>query len=221
MVFTNRFLSFLLIFVLLISGFSFIFGLEKIDSLGYTAKVVDTAFGSVSIEIERVISITTKDGNHIDFTSCVLLEDDFVINSEGAKDTFEACPNYQVMNLSVRNNGDAPVSVYISSNVVGGLHGGSFLASPSSTSDLLYKVSNTANIHYYGPGCEEGFLGPSNYTSFEVPDEQYVVCEILNTDIFGGQNSVIVNFELVIPSDVALGYNSVVVEFTAQEYFFP
>jgi len=172
--------------------------------------------GFISLDILSELSITTEDGSFIDFGQCKLLDRVFNITSDGLKDTFESCEYYERTNISVRNDGGVVATVTVKSNEVGALRNGSFLSSPSNVSDIAYKVSNEGREGNSG-GCLSG-IGPGSFSSFLVVDDEYEVCEQLGVDVVGGENSVVIDFELVIPDDVDVGFSTVLVTFTAFEY---
>jgi hypothetical protein len=214
MVISNKVLISLLVLAILSSALSVLVNLNALDSLYATSRVSDQGF--ISLDIPPRLSITTADGSFIDFGHCVLLNRVFNISSDGLKDTSESCKGYVVRNISARNNGNVLASVKIKSSVVGALHNGSFLQSPSNSSVIAYRISNSGRLSNKG-GCLEG-LGPSQYTSFAVVGEEYDVCEKLNFDSVGGNNSVVANFEIVVPFDVEIGFSEVVITFVADQF---
>lgn len=172
--------------------------------------------GFINLDIGKQLSITTIDGEFIDFGQCALLEREFNITSDGLKDTEESCQNFMQSNLSVRNNGNVPATLYIQTDMVGAANNGTFLQTPSNTSKIAYKIANEGRLGNEG-GCEES-IGPQNYTLFEQPNQEYDVCGRLGIAGFGGANSIVTNFEIVIPHDVDIGSSEVIITFTAEEY---
>ena len=215
--FSNKFLSLVLVLTLVVSASTVLLNLDKLNSLKYTSRAT-TDEGFISIVIDNRLSITTEDSPVINFGSCRLLGFDFNITSDGLKDTFDSCSSYQIRNISARNNGNRLANVYIKSDVVGARHGGTFLESQSNVSDIAFRVSNEGVSGNLG-GCF-GTLGPENYTSFYVAGEEYLVCEHLNSDAVGGENSVVANFEILIPGDVGVGFSEVLITFSAEEFLF-
>ena len=214
MIISNKILSTLLIITLIISSLSILSALNQLDALRHTSKATDQ--GQVLLIIRDSVSITTVDGPTIDFGACKLLGRTFNITSDYLLDTEESCPEYNQTNISARNNGNIPATLYIETDTVGALRGGTFLESPSSTSDLAYKISNEGRLGNQG-GCIQG-IGPQTYTPFFEANEQYMICEHLDHDSEGGTNSIIANFKVVIPEDVEIGLSLITVTFTAHEY---
>ena len=211
---SNKILATILIITLVISSISIFTALNQLDALKHTAKATDQ--GQVTLLIRESVSITTIDGPEIDFGACKLLGRTFNITSDYLKDTEESCPNYNQTNISARNNGNIPATLYIETDTVGALRGGTFLESPSNTSDLAYKITNEGRLGNQG-GCMQG-INATTYTPFFNPNEQYMICEHLNHDAEGGQNSIIANFEIVIPEDVGVGTSQITITFTAHEF---
>ena len=210
---SNRFLSLLLIVAIFFSFFSVFLSLNRLDSLKSTGFVVSDK-GMIRLEIDLFLSITSQDGDFIDFGPCKILDYDFVINSEGGEDTLTSCSNFHQSNISVRNDGDALAKITMNSNVVGALRGGSFLDSPSKTSDIKYKVSNIGRLGFEG-GCLEG-IGPLEYVPILESYVDHSVCDVLDSDYGRINNSVVINFEILVPSDTMVGSSNVDIRFSAQ-----
>ncbi len=214
--FSNAFLMSLLIAAIIFSLFSFFFVLGSFGSLSHTGfNVKDVKEGSISLSIIEYTAITTADSPAIDFRNCELLPGEyFIISSDGANETFKSCFGYEVSNISVRNSGTLPVEVWVSSNHVGELYGGDLLPSPSNNlSDVAYRVTNAGRAGNKG-GCLGDF--PDDFKSFnETYPSDFLVCDYLNKDILGGNNSVVVDFRFVIPEDVELGVTDLNIVFSA------
>ena len=209
---TNTVLILMLIATLLLTTINILISIHQIDAVkttGYTSE----REGTIDINILGTASITTIDSPTINFGQCNMLirgEDYFTINSEGTQETPESCTEYERQNISVRNNGNVPVMIYISTDNVGAIHGGNFLNSTSSTSDLEFKMTNAGLLGNQG-GCTSPDF--EEYVSFEEPDTYYLLCDYLTPAQEGGQNSIITDFQITIPEDIDVGLTEVQITF--------
>ena len=217
MINTNKVLTLILIASIVFSIGSTIHNLNRLTTPKTTSHAIQE--GTLSIKIESIVSITTVDSSEIYFGPCKLLETPnnyFTISSEGTNQTYDSCTTYQRNNISVRNNGNLNVLLYISSNAIGAVHGGTFLDSPSNLSDISFKITNAGRKNNKG-GCATPGLGFTNYVPFQEENYNYLICEELTSGLVGTQNSVVADFKITIPEDIPLGFASAQITFLAME----
>ncbi|MFP4567791.1 MAG: hypothetical protein ACLFN8_02505 [Candidatus Woesearchaeota archaeon] len=212
---SNKLLTLMLIITLAVSISSILININKLNAITTTGKsVYDQGF--ILLEIDQSVSITTIDGPFIDFGQCKLLGHSFNITSDGLKDTEESCEYFTQSNISVRNNGNIPARITMKTNDVGAGSGGTFLQTPTNTSQIAYKIANYGRAGNKG-GCTEN-LGPQEYTLINQTNQDFDVCERLEAAGRGENNSIITNFEIAIPEDVSIGNAEIIITYTAQEY---
>lgn len=209
---TNTVLIIMLTTTLILTTTNLLISINQIDAVkttGYTSE----REGTIDINIIGTASITTIDSPTINFGQCNMLirgEDYFKINSEGTQETLDSCTEYERQNISVRNNGNVPVMIYISTDNVGAVHGGDFLNSTSNTSNIEFKMTNAGLLGNQG-GCTTPDF--EEYISFEEPHTYYILCNYLNSEQEGGQNSIITDFQITIPEDIEVGLAEVQITF--------
>lgn len=209
-------LSLIIITLTIIIAISTLILITKLSS-EKTTSLATYDEGLITLEIEKRLSITTIDGEFIDFGQCALLGREFNITSDGLKDTENSCLNFNQTNISVRNNGNVLARIHIQTDKVGAANNGTFLQTLSNTSKIAYKITNAGRLGNEG-GCTQT-LGPQTFTVFEQSNQEYDVCERLEyIGLEGNNNSIIANFEILIPQDANLGLSEVIITFTAEEY---
>lgn len=214
MVNSKKVLSLLLASTLFVVVALVFVSLSMLDSFGITGYLIE-GHGALNLSIAPTISITTGEGDHIDFGNCKLLGYNMIITSDGLFDTFDSCSNYEIMNISLRNDGNIPLTILLSSDAVGASHNGSFLESPSNSSEIAYKVTNIGRLGNQG-GCT-GELGPVHYTPIENVSDEYLICDYLIPGPMGGFNSVVSDFKIVVPYDADVGNVNVTLTFIAMD----
>ena len=234
---SNKTLSVLLLAAIVVSlGGTFI-SLNRLGDLPTIGHATDT--GTVDLNIESLLSITTADSNAINFGTCELSGPDanqmITINSEtvgGLESAGEGdnggCEGYtEAVPIAVRNNGNVDVEVQMEVNNTGTAEGGTFLNSGdtgSTDSEFNYKLLDDGWVHVtsgdqMAGGCT-GNLGPGT-GSGDMTD--YVAFEstgLINacSDLASGStaNSFLAHFEIVIPDATSEG-DSIQITFEASE----
>jgi len=78
----------------------------------------------------------------------------------------------------------------------------------------MYKSENEGFASYVG-GCGGGLVG--SYTAFAAATTEYLICNNLTyQDTPTGANSLETHIQVIIPSDVPVGADSVTLTFTAE-----
>ncbi|MFT4261071.1 MAG: hypothetical protein ACMXX9_01410 [Candidatus Woesearchaeota archaeon] len=210
---SNKTLALFLLGAIVVSLGGTILSLNKLEQVSTTGLVTQT--GTIDLQINESVSITTQDNDLIDFGTCTPLTDSTTtINSEGSEDTTAACGAYTDRGIFVRNNGNVDVNVTIRSDTVGATQGGEFLNTTDGTSSLLYRTVNLGSAPNSG-GCGTGLV-PS-YTEFINPNEEYLVCGNLTTASVGGANSFETHIQIVIPDDAQPGVAGALLTFFAEQ----
>lgn len=205
---SNKTLALFLVGAIVISLGGTILSLNKLGSLSTTGMVT----GNVSLQIGQTLSITTEDGDAIDFGTCSPSATGVsIINSENGEDTATACDPYTGNGIFVRNNGNVNANITISPSAVGAAHGGSFLDSSSDTSAVAFRTVNEGFSSFQG-ACTSGLV--TSYTNLTQADTAVLACGNLG---FGSvDNSMEVHLQLYIPSDVPEGDDSIELTFQAE-----
>jgi hypothetical protein len=193
--------------------------LNKIGNSSMTGYAT-TATGSVNVTILGSASITTAEGNSVNFGTCTpATGTNATIDTENAANTSVVCAYYaqgNISNISVRNDGNANVTVTIYSSAVGRLDNttgvAAFLNSTSATSSLRYKVQNNGRSTYTG-GC----VASTNYaTAFRAFTQASYPTPACGKLIVGASaNSFVTQFQVNVPYDAPQGLTTVTITYSA------
>ena len=205
---SNKTLAIFLVAAIVVSVAGTMISLNKLQSVSYTG-FATTATGNVSVNIQSQLSITTSDGNTINFGQCTPQSgSDTTINSETQPSICESgtYPKY----ILVRNDGNVDANVTVQFSKVGKAQSGTFLDSTESTSSIAYKVVNDSSASYSG-GCIGSY--PSSYTTVSTANSEIQGC----TDLKYGDtyNSFETAVQIVVPYDAPVGSDSVILTYTA------
>ena len=216
MEFSNKSLAVLLLAVMVISLGGTILSLNRMNEIKTTG-YVSSATGTVNLSVSQSVSITTTDGNIVDFGSCSPSSGNGVttnVTSDVLEQTGTACISFTQSNISVRNDGNVNASVTINASAVGKADNasGAFLSSTSAKSSLMYKSTNAGRLTNLG-GCTGGTVG--SYAPFTQAGYGYPICTNLKAGIVGGDNSLVVDFKIVVPNDAPTGVSSDTIGFVA------
>ena len=206
---SNKTLAIFLVAAIVVSVAGTMISLNKLQSVSYTG-FATTATGNVSVNIQSQLSITTSDGNTINFGQCTPQSgSDTTINSESSPSicTGQSFPQ----NISVRNDGNVDANVTVQFSKVGKAQGGTFLDSTEGTSSIAYKVVNGSAGGTYHGGCIGSY--PSSYTTVSTANSEIQGC----TDLKYGDtyNSFVTDVQIVVPYDAPVGTDSVILTYTA------
>lgn len=215
---SNKTLAMFLLIAIVISLGSTVFYLNRLDRLQQETPTgfASTDTGTVSLNVQSQISITTADSDTLDFLNCYPNPTfHLFVNSELGKNTSGAIGNCTITNqnnISVRNDGNTNANVTIQADDVGEAQGGNFVAAQSSAaSALAYKVTNASRDAGSSGGCYGTMQ--STYTNFSTAATEYNACNNLSYGV-DTTNSIVVDFEIKLPSDALPGADSVTVTFT-------
>ncbi len=178
-----------------------------------------SATGNISITIQETLSITTADGNNINFGDCTPQSGaDSVINSEDTQDTPSVCSSFtdgygNNADILVRNDGNVYANVSINASDWGEAHGGTFIDGASDNSWLAYKTLNDSSHGTYGGGCMGSVQ--SGYTNITASYNTWMLgCS--NLTYAGDNNSFQFEVQAMLPQDATVGSSEVVFTFIAQ-----
>jgi hypothetical protein len=216
MEFSNKALAIFLLAAMVVSLGGTIISLNRLNEVK-TVGYATSATGIVQLTISQSLSITTADGNSVDFGSCTPPAGAGVtanVTSDILENTTASCTGYTQTNISVRNDGNVNATVSANSSAVGRANNasGAFLNSSSATSSLQFKSANAGRLTNTG-GCTAGTVGA--YTPFTEAGRPYIVCDNLKIGNIGGANSIVANFKIVIPNDAPTGVANTTIGFTA------
>lgn len=210
---SNKTLALFLLAAMVVSLGGTIMSLSHISDLSATGLVTDT--GTVDLEIETALSITTEDDNNIDFGECQPLAGvTGTINSEGTENTSEICDNFLAGNgIAVRNNGNVDALVNVSVSDVGAAQGGTFLDSTSDESSVAVRTVDLGSG--FDGGCQDGLIGSYDVFTAAGSSGMKTACSDLR---FGAsENSFLAHFQIDVPFDAPTGTSQLTVTFDAEE----
>ncbi len=215
---SNKALSMFLLAAIVVSLGGTIVSLNKLGSISTTGYATSDQ-GTVQLTVDASVSITTSDADTVNFGTCTPYSGGAVtINSENGSNTSGTngiCGYASIQNISVRNDGTVDANVTISASDVGDNAGsGTFLAATPDASDIAYKATN-ASRHASGQGgCSAAGVEFNVYHNFTTPNQPEPLCNNLT---WGGTgpNSVVTDYEIVVPSNVPAQSASVTIDFQA------
>ena len=213
---SNKSLAVFLLAVMVISLGGTFLVLNRIGSSSITG-YASSVSGTVNLSVSQSVSITTTDGNLVNFGTCLPSSGNGVttnVTSDVLEQTGTACTGFTQSNISVRNDGNVNASVTINASAVGKADNasGAFLSSTSAKSSLMYKSTNAGRLTNLG-GCTGGTVG--SYAPFTQAGYGYPICTNLRTGPVGGDNSLVVDFKIVVPNDAPTGAASSTIGFVA------
>ena len=211
MEFSNKALALLLLAAMVVSLGGTIISLNRLNEV-QTVGYATTATGTVQLNVQQALSITTTDGNSVDFKQCTPSTGAGVttnVTTDSLEQTGTGCPYYagaNVSNISVRNDGNVNATVTINSSVVGKADNGTgtFLSSSAATSSLQYKITSAGRGTNTG-GCTSIGNASGAYSAFASPSYGYYVCYNLKVAAVGGANSFVTHYKIVMPNDAPTG----------------
>lgn len=216
---SNKTLSILLLAAIVVSlGGTFV-SLNRLGAISTTARLTDEAGGTVGVTINETLSITT-DTDTISFGTCTLGDGGtgITISSNISGGNAEnSCPSFTASYIAVRNNGNIDANVTIESNVTGGTGEGAFMWTASASTGetaLRYKIIDDGDGTNSG-GCT-GTLGSASFTPFAAADTAYNACDDLKAEAEGGDNSILVHFQIVLPDNTAPTTDTALITFRAE-----
>jgi hypothetical protein len=208
---SNKALAILLLAAMVISLGGTMVSLNRMNQVEYVGRATSDQ-GIVNLSISETVSITTADGNLINFGSCQTNNFDLIVDSEAITPN---CSNYNasnlITNISIRNDGNVDVNVTARASNVGMAHEGTFLIDPTNSSWIAFKSINSSR----GPGVS-GCMGTltTNYQNFTNSTNEYLVCSNLT---FGAYDSVVTDYRVFVPAAVQAGISSTTLTFTAEK----
>lgn len=210
---SNRTLSYLLVVAIVASFTITLAGVNNVGILSFTGYST-TQPGDISMYVNSLVSITTVDNPTLSFGNCRLSHNNFIIiNSENTLNTSSACPEYEPGVITVRNNGNVNVQVTVSPSEIGTADGGFFLEN-STGSYIEYKIVNDGYPLPWQGGCVTGGF-PNSYQRFNSLSDFNVCTDLRSSANGNNQNSVSMEIQIGLPSDVNPGNYSVNFLFTA------
>ena len=211
---SNKILAAFLLAAIVVSLAGTIISVNKIGDLSTTGFA--TADGTASLEILEVLDITTEDSSSIGFGNCEIDSGaDLVLDStEDNAGVHGACDEYSSEVIAIRNAGNQRAAVTVQASDVGEAHNGTFLTSESGISYLAYKVNNAGVGSGNDGGCEGNLV--EEYTNFTEADQGLNLCD--NLHYVQDSNSVTMDVQTILPSDVDTGEYTVTFTYTAEVY---
>jgi len=215
---SNKALSMFLLAAIVVSLGGTIVSLNKLGSVSTTGYATDT--GTVQLTVAQSVSITTSDADTVNFGTCTPFPGGAVtINSENGSNTSGAngiCGYASIQNISVRNDGTVDASLNISASNVGDNAGsGTFLDSTPDASDIAYKVTNASRQGGSSGGCSASTTPFGVYKNFTVSGQSEDLCGNLTWGA-SSPNSVVTDYQIVVPSNVPEQSASVTITFDAR-----
>lgn len=210
---SNKALAVLLLAAMVVSLGGTIISLNKMNQVEYVGYAT-SATGTVNLSIGSTKSITTADGNIVNFGTCSISSGitDYV-NSEMTDNTTTRCPSYTQSNISVRNDGNSNVSVTMQfSNCGPGYGNASCTFLDTSSATLSYRTTSSGRGGNSG-GCTSGPV--TTYTPVNTTAAGLPACTLLEAVGAPGANSFVTNFRIGIPSSAPTGYSNVTITYTA------
>jgi hypothetical protein len=219
MEFSNKALAVLLLAAVVVSLGGTIISLNRLSQV-QTVGYATTSTGTVNLTIGSSTSITTVDGNSVNFGSCTpATGTNATIDTENLSNTSVVCQFYMqgnYSNISVRNDGNVNATVTIKASQVGRLDNttgvAAFLNSTSATSSLRYKIQNNGRGSYTG-GCVAGTNYAAAYTAFTQASYYTAACGKLT--VGSTANSIVTQFQVNVPYDAPQGLSTVTVTYSA------
>jgi len=217
---SNKALSMFLLAAIVVSLGGTIVSLNKLGSISTTGYAT-TDTGTVQLTVAESVSITTNDADTVNFGTCTPYPAaTTIINSENGSNTSGATAGICTMplgiqNISVRNDGTVNANVNISASDVGENAGtGSFLAATPDASDIAYKATNASRQGTSSGGCSQATVSFGQYINFTTAGQSEFLCGNLTwgTDT---ANSIVTDYEIVVPSNVPAQAASVTITFAA------
>lgn len=216
---SNRALAMFLLAAIVVSLAGTLTSINKLGSLTPTG-YASTATGTVDLTVAGSLSVTTQDANAINFGSCTPVPGlQVVINSENLTNTSGdngICTYASIQNISARNDGTVDANVTIQASDVGeNAGGGTFLASAAGTSDIAYKITNASRQATSSGGCSAATRAFDQYWNLTASATEFPLCANLTWGAVGNPNSVVTDFEIVVPENVPTQAASVTITYTA------
>jgi hypothetical protein len=214
---SNKALAMFLLAAIVVSLGGTIISLNRLGSVS-TSGYATYQSGTVQLNVQGLLSITTADDNLLDFLTCTPLSGGAaIVNSELSGANNSVCTIATADNISVRNDGNIRANVTINSTKVGRASNATaplanlFLNSSSAASSIAYKISSAGRLTNTG-GCATGNF-TAIYTNFTNYNSKYRACD--NLTYGASANSFTTNIQFVLPYDAPQGAVSVTIYYDA------
>lgn len=214
---SNKTLALFLLAAMVVSLGGTIMSLSQLSDLSATGLVTDT--GTVNVDIAAAVSITTEDDSSIDFGECTPLAGvNATVNSEGTGANQSICAGITGPGdadfIAVRNNGNVPVTLDVTTSQHGEADGGTFLDSDSGESRFSIKAVDDGTNGNNG-GCAGTLL--STYEAFtdSGSGDNKRLCDDLS--VGASANSILAHVEIVVPFDAPTAGDSLTLTFDGQQ----